>query len=161
MIQYIIQGFATAAQPGNLLVAFIGTVLGIVFGALPGLSGTMGIAVLLPITYSMQPIAALLFMISIFCGSLYGGSISAILLHTPGTPAAAATIFDGYPMTQQGKAHIALREAAVSSFWGGVISVIALLTLAPPIAKFSLRFWTVRKLHDCNFRFNDYCIDCI
>ncbi len=140
MIQYIIQGFATAAQPGNLLVAFIGTVLGIVFGALPGLSGTMGIAVLLPITYSMQPIAALLFMISIFCGSLYGGSISAILLHTPGTPAAAATIFDGYPMTQQGKAHIALREAAVSSFWGGVISVIALLTLAPPIAKFSLRF---------------------
>lgn len=140
MIQYIIQGFATAAQPGNLFVAFIGTVLGIVFGALPGLSGTMGIAVLLPITYSMQPIAALLFMISIFCGSLYGGSISAILLHTPGTPAAAATIFDGYPMTQQGKAHIALREAAVSSFWGGVISVIALLTLAPPIAKFSLRF---------------------
>ena len=140
MIQYIIQGFATAVQPGNLLVAFIGTVLGIVFGALPGLSGTMGIAVLLPITYSMQPIAALLFMISIFCGSLYGGSISAILLHTPGTPAAAATIFDGYPMTQQGKAHIALREAAVSSFWGGVISVIALLTLAPPIAKFSLRF---------------------
>lgn len=140
MIQYIIQGFATAAQPGNLLVAFIGTVLGIVFGALPGLSGTMGIAVLLPITYSMQPIAALLFMISIFCGSLYGGSISAILLHTPGTPAAVATIFDGYPMTQQGKAHIALREAAVSSFWGGVISVIALLTLAPPIAKFSLRF---------------------
>ena len=140
MIQYIIQGFMTAALPGNLLVAFIGTVLGIVFGALPGLSGTMGIAVLLPITYSMQPIAALLFMISIFCGSLYGGSISAILLHTPGTPAAAATIFDGYPMTQQGKAHIALREAAISSFWGGVISVVALLTLAPPIAKFSLRF---------------------
>ena len=67
MIQYIIQGFMTAALPGNLLVAFIGTVLGIVFGALPGLSGTMGIAVLLPITYSMQPIAALLFMISIFC----------------------------------------------------------------------------------------------
>ena len=92
MIQYIIQGFATAVQPGNLLVAFIGTVLGIVFGALPGLSGTMGIAVLLPITYSMQPIAALLFMISIFCGSLYGGSISAILLHTPGTPAAAARL---------------------------------------------------------------------
>ena len=90
MTDLILMGLKTAVMPQNLVANFIGTVLGIVFGALPGLSGTMGIAVLLPITYSMAPIPALSFMIAIFCGSLYGGSISAILLHTPGTPAAAA-----------------------------------------------------------------------
>ena len=117
MTELILMGLKTAVMPQNLLANFIGTILGIVFGALPGLSGTMGIAVLLPITYSMAPIPALSFMIAIFCGSLYGGSISAILLHTPGTPAAAATILDGYPMAQQGRANEALQEAAISSFW--------------------------------------------
>ena len=140
MTELILMGLKTAVMPQNLLANFIGTILGIVFGALPGLSGTMGIAVLLPITYSMAPIPALSFMIAIFCGSLYGGSISAILLHTPGTPAAAATILDGYPMAQQGRANAALQEAATSSFWGIVTSVIALLTIAPPLAEFSLRF---------------------
>ena len=100
MLSNILMGLTTAVQPMNILVTVVGTVLGIIFGMLPGLSGTMGIAILLPITYSMSPVAALLLMVSIFCGSLYGGSISAILLSTPGTPAAAATIFDGYPMTK-------------------------------------------------------------
>jgi len=140
MLANILMGFSTAVQPMNLLTTVIGTVLGIVFGALPGLSGTMGIAILLPITYGMSPVSALLLMVSIFCGSLYGGSISAILLSTPGTPAAAATIFDGYPMTKQGRASEALMEAAVSSFWGGVFSLVALFTMAPAIAKFSLKF---------------------
>ena len=75
MLSNILMGFVTALQPWNLVVTILGTVLGIVFGALPGLSGTMGIAILLPITYGMQPTAALLLMVSIFCGSLYGGSI--------------------------------------------------------------------------------------
>lgn len=145
MLSNILMGFTAAVQPANLLVTIIGTVLGIVFGALPGLSGTMGIAILLPITYSMQPVAALLLMVSIFCGSLYGGSISAILLSTPGTPAAAATIFDGYPMTKQGRASEALMEAALSSFWGGVLSLIALFTMAPVIAKFSLKFGPIEN----------------
>lgn len=145
MLSNILMGFATAVQPGYLLVTAIGTVLGIVFGALPGLSGTMGIAILLPITYSMDPIAALLLMVSIFCGSLYGGSISAILIATPGTPAAAATIFDGYPMTKQGRASEALVEAALSSFWGGIISLVAMFTMAPAIAKFSLKFGPIEN----------------
>ncbi len=145
MFSNVLMGFTTAIEPYNLLITVLGTVLGIVFGALPGLSGTMGIAILLPITYAMEPVPALLLMISIFCGSLYGGSISAILLSTPGTPAAAATIFDGYPMTKQGRASEALMEAAISSFWGGVISLIALYTMAPAIAKFSLRFGPIEN----------------
>lgn len=145
MLSNILMGFTTAVQPVNILVTVVGTVLGIVFGMLPGLSGTMGIAILLPITYSMSPVAALLLMVSIFCGSLYGGSISAILLSTPGTPAAAATIFDGYPMTKQGRASEALMEAAVSSFWGGVLSLVALFTMAPVIAKFSLKFGPIEN----------------
>jgi len=145
MLSNIAMGFSAAVAPSNLFVTLLGTVLGIVFGALPGLSGTMGIAILLPITYGMGPVQALLLMVSIFCGSLYGGSISAILLSTPGTPAAAATIFDGYPMTKQGRAGEALIEAAISSFWGGVISLIALFTMAPPIARFSLRFGPIEN----------------
>ena len=145
MLSNILMGLTTAVQPMNILVTVVGTVLGIIFGMLPGLSGTMGIAILLPITYSMSPVAALLLMVSIFCGSLYGGSISAILLSTPGTPAAAATIFDGYPMTKQGRASEALMEAAVSSFWGGVLSLVALFTMAPAIAKFSLKFGPIEN----------------
>ena len=94
---------------------------------------------------ALMVLAALLLMVSIFCGSLYGGSISAILLSTPGTPAAAATIFDGYPMTKQGRASEALMEAAVSSFWGGVLSLVALFTMAPAIAKFSLKFGPIEN----------------
>ena len=145
MLSNILMGLTTAVQPMNILVTVVGTVLGIIFGMLPGLSGTMGIAILLPITYSMSPVAALLLMVSIFCGSLYGGSSSAILLSTPGTPAAAATIFDGYPMTKQGRASEALMEAAVSSFWGGVLSLVALFTMAPAIAKFSLKFGPIEN----------------
>lgn len=145
MLSNILMGLTTAVQPMNIMVTVVGTVLGIIFGMLPGLSGTMGIAILLPITYSMSPVAALLLMVSIFCGSLYGGSISAILLSTPGTPAAAATIFDGYPMTKQGRASEALMEAAVSSFWGGVLSLVALFTMAPAIAKFSLKFGPIEN----------------
>lgn len=138
-------GFSTAMDPFNLLIIIIGTILGIVFGALPGLSGTMGIAILLPITFGMNPVPALLMLVSIHTGSLYGGAISAVLLSTPGTPGAAATVFDGYPMTKKGKANEALVEAAIASFWGSVLSVAALFTMAPAIAKFSLKFGPVEN----------------
>lgn len=131
----------TAFSPANLLFALVGTVVGITVGALPGFTPTMGIAVLIPLTYSMSnATTALVFLGAVYCGSMFGGSISAILINTPGTSAAAATAMDGYPMTQNGKAHNALVEASVASFWGGIFSVLALIFLAPPLARFAFQF---------------------
>ncbi len=132
--------FSLAFSGINLLLALLGTVIGIVIGALPGFTPTMGIAVLIPVTYTLEPTAGLVFLGALYCGSMFGGSISAILINTPGTSAAAATAMDGYPMTMKGKAHEALTEAAVASFWGGCISLIALIFLAPPLAKFAFEF---------------------
>lgn len=141
IIGYII----TAFSPINLLFALMGTVVGITVGALPGFTPTMGIAVLIPITYSMAPTTALVFLGAIYCGSMFGGSISAILINTPGTSAAAATAMDGYAMTAKGKSHAALVEASVASFWGGIVSVLALIFLAPPLAKFAFQFGPQEK----------------
>ena len=141
IIGYII----TAFSPVNLLFALMGTVVGITVGALPGFTPTMGIAVLIPITYSMDPTTALVFLGSIYCGSMFGGSISAILINTPGTSAAAATAMDGYAMTAKGQSHGALVEASVASFWGGIVSVLALIFLAPPLAKFAFQFGPQEK----------------
>jgi putative tricarboxylic transport membrane protein len=136
----ILTYFGMAFTGINLLLALLGTVIGIVIGALPGFTPTMGIAVLIPVTYTLEPTAGLVFLGALYCGSMFGGSISAILINTPGTSAAAATAMDGYPMTQSGRAHEALTEAAVASFWGGCISLIALIFLAPPLAKFAFEF---------------------
>ena len=136
ILNYILVAFS----PINLLFALIGTVIGITVGALPGFTPTMGIAVLIPLTYTMEPASALVFLGAIYCGSMFGGSISAILINTPGTSAAAATAMDGHAMTQKGKAHGALVEASVASFWGGIISVLALIFLAPPLARFAFQF---------------------
>ena len=111
---------ATAFSPGNLIFALVGTILGIIVGALPGFTPTMGIAVLIPVTYTIDSTTALVFLGAIYCGSMFGGSISAILINTPGTSAAAATAMDGYAMTLKGKSHEALVESAMSSFWGGI-----------------------------------------
>ena len=119
---------------------FIGVVGGMVIGALPGLSATMGIALLIPATYGMDPTAAILMLASIYTSAVYGGSISAILIHTPGTPSSAATCLDGYPMTQKGEALHAIGLSTTSSVIGGTISAIALLLIAPPLARVSLRF---------------------
>lgn len=141
MLTYI----AMALTPMNLFLSMLGTVVGIIIGALPGFTPTMGIAVLIPLTYTMEPTAGLVFLGSIYCGSMFGGSISAILINTPGTSAAAATAMDGYAMTQKGKAHEALTEAAVASFWGGVLSIIALLFLAPSLARIAFDFGPQEK----------------
>jgi putative tricarboxylic transport membrane protein len=126
--------------PFNLLMATFGVVIGIIFGALPGFTAAMGIAILMPITFSMTPEAGLIMMGALFAGAMWGGSVSAILINTPGTPAAAATVLDGYPMAQQGRAADALRESVMASFWGGILGVIVLMLFAPPLARVSLMF---------------------
>src|SRR5690554_5937762 len=115
----------------NLLLIVGGTLLGMVVGAMPGLSATMALALLLPITFSMEPASGLSMLASIYVGASYGGSIAAILLNTPGTPSAAATVLDGYPLAQQGKAGKALGISLFASFCGGLMSGIALLIAAP------------------------------
>jgi putative tricarboxylic transport membrane protein len=95
---------------------------------------------MIPVTYGMDTAGGLILLVSLYCGSMYGGSISAILLHTPGTPSAAATVLDGYEMTKKGQAHEAVIEAAVASVWGGIFSILIMFLLAPPIAKLSVKF---------------------
>ena len=118
----------------------IGLAAGIIIGALPGLTGTMGIALLLPLTYGMSSIHGMMLLLGVYCGGIYGGSITAILINTPGTPASAATSLDGYPMAQQGHAKRALHDALAASMIGGLISCVILLTCAPMVAKFALNF---------------------
>lgn len=124
----------------NLAFALIGVALGIIFGALPGFTAAMGIAVLLSLTYGMDPARALIFLGAIFQGAMYGGSVSAILINTPGTPSAAATTLDGYPMAKKGLASEALRESVFASFMGGMVGITALLILSPQLAKIALMF---------------------
>jgi putative tricarboxylic transport membrane protein len=129
-----------AGQPLALALAVVGVALGIVIGALPGLTATMGVAILLPFTFGMDPVAGLLMISGVFFGGVYGGSVTAILLKIPGTPAAAATAMDGYELTKQGKAGLALGTATFSSFLGGTTSIIILIFLSPILASFALEF---------------------
>ncbi|MBD3894541.1 tripartite tricarboxylate transporter permease [Halomonas sp. ML-15] len=124
----------------NLLLIVGGTLLGMFVGAMPGLSATMALALLLPITFSMDPGAGLSMLASLYVGASYGGSIAAILLNTPGTPAAAATVLDGYPLSQQGKAGKALGISLFASFCGGLMSGVALLVAAPLLGILVLKF---------------------
>ncbi|HER25377.1 MAG TPA: C4-dicarboxylate ABC transporter permease [Candidatus Atribacteria bacterium] len=124
----------------NLAIISLGTLFGIAVGAMPGLSATMGVALLVPITFKMDPATGLCMLGAVYCGAVYGGSITAILLRTPGTPGNITTSWDGYEMTKKGLAGKALGISTVSSFIGGTFSALALLLIAPPLADFSLRF---------------------
>ena len=124
----------------NFLAVTIGVIAGIVVGALPGLSATMAISVLVPFTFGLEPLVALGLMAGIYNGAMYGGAIPAVLLRIPGTPAAVATSFDGYPMAQKGQGGYALQVAVVSSAFGGIASAFALMLLAPPLSKVTLLF---------------------
>lgn len=126
--------------PQAFLVMSVGTVAGLIVGALPGLSSTMGVALAIPITFGMDPKLGLMLLGSVYCSSVYGGSITAILLRTPGTDASIATTFDGFPMTQSGHGGKAIGISTTGSFFGGIISVFALLFLAPQLAKIALKF---------------------
>ena len=144
-IQLMGQGFLHALTFINILAMAGGTALGIVIGCLPGLSAAMGVALMLPLTFTMPADTGLIVLGAIYCGAIFGGSISAILIHTPGTPASAATAIEGYQMTLRGKAGKALATACWSSFWGGLLSCISLYFFAPLLAQLALKFMSAEK----------------
>lgn len=138
--ELIFQGLMLTLAPKVLFSILLGTLSGIMVGALPGLSSTLGVALLLPFTFGLDTPSAFGLLGGMYCSSIYGGSISAILINTPGTPAAAATVLDGFPMTQKGESGRALNMAIISSFVGGVFSTLALLLIAPLLARVGLKF---------------------
>lgn len=140
MFTQISQGLHMLFSVSSIFTIFLGVVGGIIIGALPGLTATMAVALLIPITFGMDPAQGLALMGGVYSGAMYGGSISAILLHTPGTPAAAATAFDGYPMAQKGEGGKALAVSVIASFVGGIVSTFALLFISPILATVALSF---------------------
>jgi len=140
MFQPLLDALPIVLQWQNLLAISFGTIAGMVIGSLPGLSATMGIAILIPLTFTMQPLVALGMMAGIYNGAMYGGAIPAILLKIPGTPPSIVTTFDGGPMAEQGRAAFALKIACWSSAVGGMISAVALMAFAPPLVRITLLF---------------------
>src|SRR4051795_10215968 len=136
----LFHGFAVVLQPFNLVLMVVGIVLGVIVGVLPGLGGANGIAILLPLTFSMPPTSAIIMLSCIYWGALFGGAITSILFNIPGEPWSVATTFDGYPMAQQGRAGEALTGAFTSSFIGALVAVIMITFLAPLVARFALQF---------------------
>lgn len=130
-------GFSVAFQPENLLFVFIGVTVGTLIGLIPGLGPVATIALLLPLTFSLEPASAIVMLAGIYYGSMYGGRIPAILLRLPGDASAVVTTFDGYPLTQQGKAGPALGITAIGSFLGGTVAILGLTFLAPSMASFA------------------------
>ena len=139
-LQMMGAGFLGALTPMKLLMMAFGVTIGMVIGCLPGLSAAMGVALVLPLPFTMEADTGLIVLGAIYCGAIFGGSISAILIHTPGTPASAATAIEGYQMTLQGKAGKALATACWSSFQGGLLSCISLYFFAPMLAQLALKF---------------------
>ena len=149
-------GFAVAATLPNLMYMLVGITLGVLIGVLPGLGGANGIAILLPLTFSMNPTSAIIMLSCIYWGALFGGAITSILFNIPGEPWSVATTFDGYPMAQQGKAAQALTAAFTSSFVGALFAVLLITFLAPLLARFALKFgpaefFAVQLLTFCSF----------
>lgn len=140
MIETLFYAFGALLSPFTLAIIFTGTLFGVIVGALPGLGSVIAVTMVLPFTFTMPQIPSIALLLGVYCGSVYGGSISAILINTPGTPASAATCFDGYPMVRQGKADAALGWATTSSFFGGIFSVIVLMMAAPTLARLALYF---------------------
>ncbi len=139
MFDLYLQGLSTALTPENLMFCLIGVVYGTVIGVLPGIGSVSGIAMLLPLTYGMQPTSALIMLAGIYYGSEYGGSTSAILLRTPGEGGSVVSCLEGYAMARRGKARLALATAAVGSFIAGTLSTIALMLLTAPLATLAVK----------------------
>jgi putative tricarboxylic transport membrane protein len=133
-------GLSNYAQPFTLFLLIAGSVLGIIFGAIPGLTATMGMAIFLPVTFAMSDINGIVFLIGIYVGACYSGSLSAILVNIPGTPSAIATGFDGYTMAKKGEAGAAIGYATISSALGGLLGVVMLMFAAPVLADVALEF---------------------
>jgi len=138
MFEVIIAGFIDSLQFSNLLFVFIGVTAGMMAGAIPGVNGPMAIALCIPLSYYMSPMAAIGFLVGLNKGAFFGGAISGVLLNTPGTPEAAATTWDGYPLSQQGKGEKALRMALYSSVSGDAFSTLVLILVAAPLAAVAL-----------------------
>jgi putative tricarboxylic transport membrane protein len=152
----LLHGFSIALTLPNLLYMLVGIVLGVLIGVLPGLGGANGVAILLPLTFSMNPTSAIIMLSCIYWGALFGGAITSILFNIPGEPWSVATTFDGYPMAQQGRAAQALTAAFTSSFVGAFFAVVLITFLAPVLAKFALKFgpaefFAVQLLTFCSF----------
>ncbi len=152
----LIHGFGVLGDPMNIFYMFLGVFLGVLIGVLPGLGGANGVAILLPLTFSMSPTSAIIMLSSIYWGALFGGAITSILFNIPGEPWSVATTFDGYPMAQQGRAGEALTTAFTGSFLGAFIATLLLTFLAPVIARFALQFgpaefFAVYLLTFCSF----------
>lgn len=140
MLDNILLGLETALSLNNLFYCFAGVLLGTVIGVIPGLGSLTAIAMLLPITFYLEPTSALIMLAGIWYGTSYGGSTASILLNIPGTPATAVTCLDGHPLARQGRGAMALFMTAVASFVGGTVGVILLMLFAPAIASYALRF---------------------
>jgi putative tricarboxylic transport membrane protein len=136
----LLNGFAVALQPVNLLWCFVGVFLGTIVGIMPGLGPPATIAMLLPLTFSMNPASAMIMLAGIYYGAKYGGSTTSILLNVPGESASVVTCLDGYQMARKGRAGAALGIAAIASFIAGTVGVLGLMLVAPPLAKFALSF---------------------
>ncbi len=139
----LLLGLGNLVHPINLLAILAGTMIGLFVGAMPGLSATMAIAILVPVTFAFPPDTGISLLAAIYLSAMYGGSVAAILIRTPGTAAAAATVLDGYPLSQKGQAGKALSISLTASFIGGLISSIALLTVAPILGRVALEFGPV------------------
>ncbi|MBN2570140.1 MAG: tripartite tricarboxylate transporter permease [Deltaproteobacteria bacterium] len=140
MVEHLMLGLHMAITPTNLLLIAFGVALGVFVGAMPGLSSTTGLAIVLPFTFIMSPIPAFLMMISLYMAAEYGGSITAIAIGVPGTPPAVPTTFDGYPLTKKGQSGKALGVSIVSSTLGGIFGTVILVIACGPISTFALRF---------------------
>jgi putative tricarboxylic transport membrane protein len=152
----LFHGFSVILTPMNLLLMLVGITLGVLIGVLPGLGGANGVAILLPLTFTMSPTSAIIMLSCIYWGALFGGAITSVLFNIPGEPWSVATTFDGYPMAQKGQAGQALTAAFTSSFVGAFVAVVMITFLAPLVAKFALKFgppefFAVYLLTFCSF----------
>ena len=136
----LLLGFSIALTPTNLLFAFFGVLLGTVIGALPGIGPSAGVAVLLPVTFGMQPVTAMIMLAGIYYGAMYGGTITSVLINTPGESSSVMTTLDGFQMALKGRAGAALGMAAIGSFFAGTASVVLLMIAAPPLADLAVTF---------------------
>src|SRR5262245_29459509 len=155
-ITSLLDGFGVALSVYHLWLMLLGIVLGILVGVLPGLGGPNGVAILLPLTFTMPPTSAIIMLSCIYWGALFGGAITSILFNIPGEPSSVATTFDGYPLAQQGRAGEALTAAFTGSFFGALIGMLLITFLAPLVARFALKFgppefFAVYLLTFCSF----------
>jgi putative tricarboxylic transport membrane protein len=136
----LLHGFGVALTTYHVMLMMVGVLLGILVGVLPGLGAPNGVSLLLPLTFTMDPVAAIILLTSMYWGALFGGSTTSILFNIPGEPSSVATTFDGYPMARQGQATQALTLAFLSAGFGALVGVILITVLSTWVAKFALRF---------------------